>query len=109
MAFCSDCGTQLSDGAKFCPNCGKGVDNETIVYVPQQDIYVHERKSKGLAMTLCFFGGWLGVHQFYLRQYFSGSLYLLFFWTGIPFLLSILDFVIMFLTPKNTFHKRYDK
>lgn len=22
MAFCSKCGTQLSDGAKFCPNCG---------------------------------------------------------------------------------------
>ena len=22
MAFCSNCGTQLSDGAKFCPKCG---------------------------------------------------------------------------------------
>ena len=111
MAFCSNCGTKLNDGTKFCPKCGKGVDSQTIVYVqsPQQDIYVHERKSKGLAMTLCFFLGWLGAHQFYLRHYFSGSLYLLFFWTGIPILLSVIDFVVLLLTPKSTFHKTYDK
>ena len=23
MAFCGNCGTQLNDGAKFCPKCGK--------------------------------------------------------------------------------------
>ena len=111
MSFCSNCGTQLNNDAKFCPKCGKVVDNQQIVYIqsPQQDIYVHERKSKGLAMTLCFFLGWLGVHQFYLRQYLSGSLYLIFSWTGFPFLLSILDFIIMFLTPKSTFHRKYDK
>lgn len=25
MAFCGNCGTQLSKGAKFCPNCGQSV------------------------------------------------------------------------------------
>ncbi len=25
MAFCSQCGTQLTDGAAFCPNCGTAV------------------------------------------------------------------------------------
>ena len=25
MPFCSECGTKLGDGAKFCPNCGKPV------------------------------------------------------------------------------------
>ena len=111
MVFCSNCGTQLSDGTKFCPNCGKELDAQKIVYIhsSQQDIYVHERKSKGLAMTLCFFLGWLGVHKFYLRKYFSGSLYLLFSLTGIHLFLSVLDFVIMLLTPKSAFHKRYDK
>jgi uncharacterized protein (TIGR00266 family) len=24
MAFCTNCGSQLSDGARFCPNCGQG-------------------------------------------------------------------------------------
>ena len=111
MAFCSNCGTQLADGAKYCSLCGKETGNHTIVYVqsPQQDIYVHARKSKGLAMTLCFFGGWFGLHKFYLREYFSGSLYLIFFWTFIPWILAVLDFIIMFLTPKSIFHRRYDK
>lgn len=146
MPYCSNCGTKLSDGANFCPNCGNAVgfrsqkiqqqeseslwgafkrgwhegekprnntngQNERIVYVqaPPQDIYVHARKSKGLAMTLCFFGGWFGLHEFYLRNYLSGTLYLLFFWTFIPLILSILDFIILFFTPKSTFHRIYDK
>lgn len=122
MAYCKNCGTKLDDGAKFCHNCGQGISQKTsnvissqqqpqVVYVqaPQQDIYVHERKSKGLAMTLCFFLGWMGAHEFYLRKYLSGSLYLIFFWTAIPFFLSILDFILLFLTPKSVFHKMYDK
>lgn len=27
MAFCISCGQELADGAKFCANCGKAVDN----------------------------------------------------------------------------------
>ena len=27
MAFCGKCGTQLSDGAKFCPNCGNPTES----------------------------------------------------------------------------------
>jgi len=122
MSYCSKCGTKLKDGANFCPQCGAAVSNnlrqggntvqnERIVYVqvPQQDFYVHSRKSKGLAMTLCFFLGWMGAHEFYLRNYFSGSLYLFFSWTLIPLLLSIIDFIVLFLTPKSIFHKMYDK
>lgn len=122
MAFCVNCGNKLESGVKFCTNCGHPVTfsggsnvqdtpQQTVVYVqaPQQDIYVHERKSKGLALTLCFFLGWMGAHEFYLRKYFSGSLYLIFFWTFIPLFLSIIDFIIMLLTPKSVFHKIYDK
>lgn len=122
MSYCSNCGTKLKDGANFCPQCGAAVPNnlrqggntiqdERIVYVqvPQQDIYVHTRKSKGLAMTLCFFLGWMGAHEFYLRNYFCGSLYLIFCWTLIPLLLSIIDFIALFITPQSVFHKMYDK
>ena len=116
MSYCVNCGTKLSNGANYCPQCGTVVGNnsqpnERIVYVqaPQQDIYVHERKSKGLAMTLCFFGGWFGLHEFYLRRYLSGTLYLLFCWTLIPLLLAVIDFVLMFLTPRSVFHRIYDK
>ena len=111
MAFCSHCGTKLNEGENFCPQCGNATNNQKIVYIqsPQQDIYVHARKSKGLALTLCFFLGWMGAHEFYLRKYFSGSLYLIFFWTFIPLLLSILDFIIILCIPKKVFHETYDK
>ena len=90
---------------------GDTITNQRIVYVqsPQQDIYVHARKSKGLAMTLCFFGGWFGLHEFYLRNYLSGTLYLLFCWSFIPLILSVIDFFLMFFTPQSVFHKIYDK
>lgn len=29
MAFCSNCGQELADGAKFCANCGKAVTGES--------------------------------------------------------------------------------
>ena len=28
MAYCSKCGTQLSEGVKYCPKCGKSIDEE---------------------------------------------------------------------------------
>lgn len=30
MAFCSNCGTQLNDGANFCPKCGTPCNNNSI-------------------------------------------------------------------------------
>ena len=110
MAFCSHCGTKLNDGSRYCPQCGNATDSH-MVYIqsPQQDIYVHTRKSKGLALTLCFFGGWFGLHEFYLRNYFTGSLYLLFCWTFIPLVLSVLDFILILLTPNSVFHRTFDK
>ncbi|MDR3120273.1 MAG: zinc-ribbon domain-containing protein [Clostridiales bacterium] len=35
MAFCGYCGTQIQDGVKFCPSCGKEVG--TVGASPQQD------------------------------------------------------------------------
>ena len=29
MAYCNKCGTQLSDGAKFCPKCGAPCGDST--------------------------------------------------------------------------------
>ena len=40
-----------------------------------------------------FFGG-LGLHKFYCRKKEIGLLYLALFWTGIPWAISIIDFII---------------
>jgi len=38
MAFCRNCGTQMNDGAKFCPKCGQSTDKSP---TPQQE-YVEQ-------------------------------------------------------------------
>ena len=74
--FCKNCGTQLQDGAAFCPNCGapvasEGTQNaETQQAQPQPQPHPAPqnaaRKSKLAAGLLGIFLGGLGVHNFYL-------------------------------------------
>ena len=57
--------------------------------------YNRQRLSLGAALILCLFLGWLGIHRFYLRKYFSGIMFLVFSWTFIPALLSIMDLLFL--------------
>ncbi|WP_317312239.1 TM2 domain-containing protein [Clostridium thermobutyricum] len=52
--FCKECGKELSDKARICPNCGISLGNGT--------------KSKTTALLLCFFLGGVGAHRFYLGK-----------------------------------------
>lgn len=125
MSYCRKCGKKISDDAKFCPSCGQNCNDislghqqpaqpsPTIVYVqaPQlQQVYVHKiEKSKGVALLLCFFLGGLGIHQFYLGNTIQGVFYLIFSWTCIPALISIIDFIILLCMNENYFHQKYDR
>lgn len=68
------------------------------VLIPFLDLFRMKKtqKNKTLALALCFFLGWCGGHKFYLRKD-SAWLYLIFFWTAIPALLSIWDFIVILL------------
>ena len=47
--------------------------------------------SKGIYIGLCLFLGGIGVHKFYAGKWAQGLLYLAFFWTGVPLILSVFD------------------
>lgn len=66
------------------------------ILIPIFDLFRLNRtqKSKTIALALCLFLGWCGGHKFYLRKD-SAWLYLIFFWTGIPALIAIWDFIII--------------
>lgn len=128
MAYCSNCGKKLETNVKFCPECGSPVNvgqqmiAETPPPIPsqafvassqetqpQQQIYVVHRKSKGVALILCLFFGGIGIHDFYLGRYFWGIMSVLFCWTFLPLIGSIIDFFIILFTPESVFHEMYDK
>lgn len=51
-------------------------------------------RRKYIKLALCC--GWFcGAHRFYARQKILGVLYLLFFWTGIPFAMTLIDLMIV--------------
>ena len=39
MAFCGNCGFEVPEGMKYCPNCGTAVfDLNTIEQLPEEDV-----------------------------------------------------------------------
>ncbi|MBQ6844846.1 MAG: NINE protein [Agathobacter sp.] len=50
--------------------------------------------SKKIYIRLCLLGIF-GAHRFYAKQYFTGVLYLLLFWTGISFSMTLIDWMIV--------------
>lgn len=60
-------------------------------YKEKKRTVVDRRKYIKLALSC----GWFcGAHKFYAGHYISGVLYLLFFWTGIPFAMALIDLMI---------------
>ncbi|MDZ8030283.1 MULTISPECIES: NINE protein [unclassified Nostoc] len=66
-------------------------------------------KTKSTAIILCFFGGWLGIHKFYLGENVAGILYLLFFWTCIPSLIAFVEFFVLVLMSDTEFNTKYNQ
>ncbi len=65
-------------------------------------------KDKTSAGLLALFVGGFGVHKFYLGRPGMGILYLLFFWTLIPALVSFVDAIVLFTMSNETFNAKYN-
>lgn len=97
IMYCSQCGKQIGEDAKFCPNCGASNQATQNVQQPsQQPIVVNvvnnnenvntntnvnggapiRFKSRWVAFFLCLFLGFLGAHKFYVGKTGMGILYL---------------------------------
>ena len=68
MAFCGNCGTQLNDGAKFCPKCGQTVGGGES---PQQQVnqsqqqYVEQEEEKSFMYRMWHSKwNWIGAIAF---------------------------------------------
>lgn len=58
-------------------------------------------------LLLCFFLGGLGVHKFYVHDK-HAVLYLVFFWTLIPAILALIDFIRALVEGEQIFNRKYN-
>lgn len=106
--FCKFCGEKIPFDAVVCTKCGRQVeriersrDKIIINNVSNSSAYVTRNGgkmvNKWLALGLCLFGGFLGLHRFYEGKIITGLLYL--FTLGLFFFGWGLDFLIILCKP----------
>ena len=58
--FCTNCGAEIDDKAVVCVKCGVAVKPVSGTASGSNEWL--------MALLLCFFLGWLGVHRFYTKN-----------------------------------------
>ncbi len=66
-------------------------------------------KSKLAAGLLAIFLGDFGAHKFYLGKPGMGILYLLFFWTGIPAVIGVIEGILYLLQSEESFQEKHGR
>lgn len=95
VEFCRICRRFIHESDKFCPWC-----DAIQTMAPNKNRYV--------AATLAFFLGGTGAHKFYLRQFRQGAYYLIFSWTFLPLVVSLVESVRYIMMSEESFDKRYN-
>lgn len=95
MLPCKGCGRDLHITAAVCPHCGANQRSR-------------KYKSKTTAAILAFFLGQLGIHRFYLGQWW-GVFYLLFFWTLIPGFIGLIEFIVFLVADQHKWDNKYNE
>lgn len=84
--YCRNCGKEIPEGTRFCPDCGTSTGaapaqpqyQQPVVNVVNNNVsgfgYIH--KSKWTAFILCLFLGWTGIHRFYVGKIGTGLIWL---------------------------------
>jgi TM2 domain-containing membrane protein YozV len=94
--YCFACGSPADSRAEICPKCG--------VRQPGKS---RSTKNRITAALFAFFLGGFGVHHFYLGNVVQGVVYLVFFWTLIPWFIAFIEGIIFLFTSDEQFGLRY--
>ena len=121
---CKQCGAPIEAndfGSYTCEYCGSVfVDEKEKTAVTQgQPTIIREiiretkevfngdgvkgKKSKGVALLLCLFLGWIGAHRFYEGKFFTGIIWAI--TGGLSGVGVFIDFLILLVKPRSYFKK----
>lgn len=98
MVFCRGCGKNLHSTAPACPHCG----------ALQHVRHAAKPKSRVTAGVLALLLGGIGVHRFYLGQWW-GLFYLLFCWTYIPSIVAGIEGIVFLCRSDESWDAKYDQ
>lgn len=111
---CLSCGTPIKNqwaARGYCAECQKSDPVGALVQAgfdrPQVPLAQIPRKSRTISVGLSLVLGGFGAHKFYLDKPGVGLAYLMFFWTGIPSILGIVDGVRYIRMDEEEFQRRY--
>ena len=90
--FCRQCGSPMAATAFQCPHCRADQNFNS--------------KSKGTAAVLALLLGGLGIHRFYLGQWW-GIFYLLAFFTWVPAVIAIVEGIVFLCTDDARWQQKY--
>ncbi|MDR1975943.1 MAG: NINE protein [Campylobacteraceae bacterium] len=101
--FCSECGSIIKAKAEICPKCGVRQRPAPSAFSDGQG----GRSRIGAALFALFLGGF-GAHKFYLGKVEQGVIYLIFFWTLIPYIIAFVEFIIYLTMSDEAFNAKYN-
>ncbi len=99
--FCHACAETLDARAELCPACGVR-QPASARRAPRRD----RTMATMLALASLVLGGVM-LHKFYLGRTGAGILSILFFWTGIPWVVSLVNLITFLTSDDETFQERY--
>ncbi len=114
---CLKCGHALRSKQNYCYHCGVQTDSEQVICVKcgvgfSKSIasdFIGGPKQKLPAALFAILLGSFGVHKFYLESWGWGIVYLIFFWSGIPGFVGIIEGILYLAMNDSAFDVRYNQ
>lgn len=106
---CPECGQEISDKAPTCPHCGAPLA-KNVYRDPVDGAFENgpSGKSRGVCAILAILLGDLGIHYFYMGKPLPGIVFLLTCWSTIPWIISIIQGVMMLCSmTQEEFERKY--
>ena len=101
---CLFCKEDIQEGAIKCKHC-----SSMLTPAGEGASATVGRKSKTTAAIITFFLGGLGIHKFYLGSWGWGIVYIVCFWTYIPAIVALVEFIRYLVLSQEEFDQKVEQ